>query len=114
MKRSLDLRERALVALGQGMKRSQVCLVFGIHRTTLRCWQKREAFGVLADVAPAGGKRLLTVPDEEHLVAQLQAHPDATVDEHLRLWQQSKRVPVSRATLGRALLHAGWTRKKRA
>ena len=118
MKRSLDLRERALAALGQGMKRSQVCLVFGIHHTTLRRWQKRQAAGVLEDVAPANGKpngkRLVTGPDEEYLVAQLQAHPDATVDEHLRLWHQQERVPVSRATLGRALLHAGWTRKKRA
>jgi len=42
MKRSLDLREQALRAFGQGLSRTQVCQVFGIHRTTLRRWQVRE------------------------------------------------------------------------
>lgn len=114
MKRSLDLRERALVALEEGMKRSQVCLVFGIHRTTLRRWQKRAASGTLESLPVPGAKRVLLVQDEEPLVAQLQAHPDATVDEHLRLWQQEQATKPSRSTLGRAMLRVGWTRKKRA
>lgn len=113
MKRSLDLRERALAALAGGMSRSQVCVVFGIHRTTLRRWQKRQMMGTLKSLPLRGGTRLLQAEDEEHLVAQLQAHPDATVDEHLRLWQQQERTRASRATLGRAMLRVGWTRKKR-
>ena len=114
MKRSLDLRERALVALETGMKRPQVCLVFGIHRTTLGRWQKRAVLGTLDNRPSPGAKRVLEAKDEERLVAQLQAHPDATVDEHLRLWQQEQDTSPSRATLGRALLRVGWTRKKRA
>lgn len=92
MKRSLDMRERALVALEAGMNRSQVCLVFGIHCTTLGRWQKRAVLGTLDNLPVPGAKRVLESQDEEHLVAQLQAHSDATVDEHLRLWQGSRAI----------------------
>jgi transposase len=112
MIRSLDLRERALKALVDGMSRSQVCAVFGIHRTTLRRWQVRAQRGSLASVRPPGAKRVLSLEDEAALLAQLQSHPDATLDEHLRLWQQGSGTSVSRATLGRAILRLQWTRKK--
>ena len=112
MVRSLDLRERALKALGDGMSRSQVCAVFGIHRTTLRRWQVREQRGSLASARPPGTRRLLSPEDEGVLLAQLQEHPDATIDEHLRFWQQGSATSVSRATLGRAILRLQWTRKK--
>lgn len=114
MRRSLDLRERALLALEGGMKRSQVCLVFGIHRNTLGRWHKRAQSGTLGNKPLLGAKRLLGLEEESLLLAQLQEHPDVTVDEHLRLWQQAGHKRVSRATLGRAILRAGWTRKKRA
>jgi transposase len=112
MKRSLDLREQSLRALSSGMSRSQVCQAFGIHRTTLRRWQVRQESGLLAPLPSPGAKRKLSPTDEERLVAQLRAHPDATVDEHLRLWREEQGTPVSRATLGRAILRVDWTRKK--
>ncbi len=114
MRRSLDLRERALAALESGMKRSQVCLVFGIHRNTLHRWRRRGQNGTLESVRPRGAKGVLEPEDQEVLLAQLQAHSDATIDEHLRLWQEAGNKGVSRATLGRAILRLGWTRKKRA
>lgn len=114
MVRSLDLREQALKALAGGLSRSQVCSVFGIHRTTLRRWQVRQQRGALGSTRPQGAKRLLSPQDEALLLEQLQSHPDATVDEHLRLWQQGLGHQVSRATLGRAIVRLQWTRKKSA
>jgi len=114
MRRSLDLRERALAALESGMKRSQVCLIFGIHRNTLGRWHKRAQSGTLENKPLHGAKRMLGPEDETCLVAQLRAQPDATLDEHLRLWQSAGHKSVSRATLGRAILRVQWTRKKRA
>lgn len=113
MRRSLDLREQALLALSGGMKRSQVCQVFGIHRTTLGRWHKRQQNGVLADAPGQGPQTKLCALSQARLVSQLQEHPDATVDEHLRLWIEMGQASVSRATLGRAILRVGWTRKKR-
>jgi len=46
------------------------------------------------------------------LEIQLTAHPDDTVDEHLRLWCEDGGVAISRATMGRSLLRVNWTRKK--
>ena len=114
MSRSLDLRERAVAAVESGMKRAQVCQVFGIHRNTLGRWHKRARSGTLAPVPPAGAARKMEPQDQALLLSQLQARPDATVDEHLRLWQEAGHKSVSRATLGRAILRLGWTRKKRA
>jgi transposase len=96
------------------MSRKQVCQVFGIHRTTLRRWQLRQAADTLAARPSPGAKRKLSPQDEERLVSQLETYPDDTVDQHLRRWQQEQEVLVSRATLGRAILRLNWTRKKRA
>ena len=49
-----------------------------------------------------------------HLVAQLQAHDDASLEEHCRLWEQSQGVRVSLSTMSRAIKRLGWTRKKDA
>jgi transposase len=113
MRRSLDLREQALRSLSQGLSRKEVCQVFGIHRTTLRRWQIRQASDTLAPRTSPGAKRKLSPDDEERLVTQLEAYPDDTVDQHLLRWREELQAPVSRATLGRAILRLNWTRKKR-
>jgi len=110
----VDLRERAIAALEGGMKRSQVCQVFGIHRNTLRRWRKLAQNGTLENKPLPGLKRKLGPEDDVLLLTQLEEHADATIDEHLRLWQEGEHPPVSRATLGRAILRVQWTRKKRA
>jgi len=80
----------------------------------LRRWHKRQEAGTLADFLSLGPALRLQGAEEEQLLALVQEHPDATLDEHLRLWQEAERPRVSRATLGRAILRLGWTRKKRA
>ena len=55
--RSIDLREQAPAAFARGMKRSQVCDVFGMHRTTLRRWEKRVDMGQLENRPRCGGRR---------------------------------------------------------
>lgn len=113
MSHSIDLRLRALGALVQGMTQREVMRVFGISRTTLHHWRLREQQGTLAPRRSPGGPRKLSEEQEALLWVQLQQHPDATVDEHLRLWQSQQGHPVSRATMGRAILRLNWTRKKR-
>lgn len=115
--RSVDLREQALAAFSGGMKRSQVCEVFGMHRTTLRRWHKRAEVDQLENRPRCGGPRQIKPEAEASLVRQLEATPDATLDEHVASWQQQTGQRVSRDTMRRAILRAGeggWTRKKRA
>jgi|SRR4051812_24073217 transposase len=112
-RRSVDLREQALAALATGMTQAQVCQVFGIHRSSLHRWIVRQHEGSLEDKVACGGPRKITVEQASLLVAQLQAHPDATLDEHKQFWHQQQGLVVSRATMARAIERVGWTRKKR-
>ena len=48
-----------------------------------------------------------------HLRAQLEAYPDATREEHCRLFQAEHSMKVSPASIGRARVALGWTRKKK-
>src|SRR6266487_1267850 len=49
---------------------------------------------------------------QAHLRAQLEAHPDATREEHCRLFQAEHGIDVSTASISRARVALGWTRKK--
>lgn len=91
-----------------------MCQAFGIHRTTLRQWQLRQAKGCLCDQPRSGSPRKIKREDEAALLSQLQATPDATLEEHLLRWHQEQGRLVSRATMARAILRLHWTRKKRA
>jgi transposase len=112
-RRSVDLREQALTALSTGMTQTQVCQVFGIHRSSLHRWHKRQQEGSLNDKVACGGPRKITMEQEARLVAQLQSHPDATLEEHKQRWSTEQGQAVSRATMARAIERVGWTRKKR-
>ena len=116
-RRSVDLRQQAVAALESGMKRGEVCRVFGIHRTTLYAWYQRSQQGSLEDRPASGSPRKIKAEHEAALLLQLQAVPDATLEEHVARWKAEQGQSVSRATMARAILRLGprgWTRKKRA
>ena len=99
------------------MSQSEVCRVFGIHRNTLRLWRQRaeqEGTHRLENRHGGGNPRKITLEQEAALARQLQGHPDATVDEHVVLWQEETGQRVSRSVMGREVLRLNWTRKKRA
>jgi len=43
---------------------------------------------------------------------QLEAHPDATREEHCQMFQADHGIKVSPASISRARAALGWTRKK--
>jgi transposase len=47
------------------------------------------------------------------LSIQLATHPDATLDEHCRMWEAEHGMKVSSATMSRAIKCLHWTRKKK-
>ena len=115
--RSIDLREQALSALADGASRREVCQLFGIHRNTLRSWQQRAAQGSLENRYHGGNPRKIKPEQEEALLRQLQAAPDATLEEHAARWQQEQGQTISRSSMDRAigrLKPVPWTHKKRA
>lgn len=110
---SLDLRERVVRAVRQGKNRQEVASTFGISLSTLKRWLILDKQGALAPQPRPGLPPLVRRAAHSLLEAQLRTHPDATLQEHTALWQQSQGQQLSRATMARAILRLDYTHKKR-
>ena len=110
---SQDLRERIVQAVEQGKPRSEVSLVFDVSLSTIKRYirQKREK-GHIQPKRITGRPPIKRAPLQVHLLAQLEAFPDATLQEHCERWEVQGGVKVSIATMGRTIQRLGWTRKK--
>jgi transposase len=73
----------------------------------------RRETGNLAPKAIPGRPKRKIGPLLDGLRPQLEAHPDATLEEHCRLWEATTGVKVSSSTMGRAIQRLKWTRKKK-
>lgn len=114
MSYSIDLRTRVLAAVDRGMSRTDVIATFQVSAGTIKRWlARRRTTGDLVPHTPPGRSATITADQYPALIAQLTAHPDATLAEHCTLWQSRSGVAVSRWTMSRAIGAAGWTRKKR-
>ena len=111
---SKDLRIRVLDALDRGMPRADVISLVGVSSPTITRWRRRrrETGGLSPSPRPGppGPKRAAL---RAGLLPQLQAHPDATLEQHCTWWEQAHGVRVSPATMSRAITRdLGWPRKK--
>jgi transposase len=111
---SQDLRERVLRAVDQGYQRADIIKLFAVSRATIKRYlkQRRETGAVNVKAIPGRPPKKLA-PLQAHLLAQLEAHPDATLEADCQLWQEQQGVAVSTSTMSRAIKRVGWTRKKR-
>ena len=111
---SQDLRQRVLRAIDAGHRQAEVAESFAVSVATIKRYlkQRRETGHVLPKATPGRPARKAALL-QAHLPAQLEAHPDATREEHCRLFQAEYGMQVSTASLSRARATLGWTRKKR-
>ncbi len=111
---SKDLRIRVLEAVDQGTRRAEVVRVFQVSLPTIKRWlRRRRETGSLAPSPRPGPPAVKMGPLRAGLLPQLEAHPDATLEEHCARWEAAHRVRVSTATMSRVITgHFGWTRKK--
>lgn len=111
---SQDLREKVIQAIEQGKTRQEVVDVFGVSLSTVKRYlrQKRQSGHVQPKKIP-GRPSVKGTLLQTRIVAQLEAHPDATLQEHCDLWEQESGVRVGIMTMSRAIDRARWTRKKK-
>jgi transposase len=108
-----DFRERLLRALDAGLARAEATRTFGVPERTIRRWQQqRRETGSVAPKRRLGRRRLIGPEGEAQLLAQVRTHPDATLVEHCAIWERAHGVPLSTATMSRALMRLGWPLKK--
>lgn len=111
---SQDMREHILRAVDQGISRTEIIRIFGVSEPTIKRYLKlRRETGSLAPKKIPGRPKRKIGPLVDGLRPQLEAHPDATLEEHCRLWEAETGVRVSSSTMGRAIQRLKWTRKKK-
>jgi transposase len=110
-----DLRERIVQAHHDGLHHDDIAKTFRIsHRTIERYVQRQHETGSLEPSAIPGRPRRLNPTQHEQFKAQLQMQPDASLEQHQRLWHKAHKQTLSLATLSRTVARLGWTRKKDA
>jgi transposase len=111
---SQDLRQRVLRAIGQGKKQAEVAEIFAISTATIKRYLKarRERGHVLPQPIP-GRPSIKGAALQAGLLDQLEANPDATREQHCQMWEARTGTKVSPASISRARMALGWTRKKK-
>jgi transposase len=97
----------------QGESRSEIVRMLGVSLATIKRYlkQRRETGHVRPKAIPGRPARKGAAL-QAGLVAQLQAHPDASLERHCELWENEQGMRVSTSTMSRLLERVGWTRKK--
>jgi transposase len=111
---SQDLRERVVKAVDEGLSRREIAKLFGVSEATIKRYLKlrRETANLVPKPIPGYPPRKIGAL-QKGLQPQLEAHPDATLEEHCKLWEAQTGVHVSISTMSHALQRLGWTRKKK-
>jgi transposase len=113
---SMDLRDRVLAAVDRGTPREEIVRSLGVSQPTIRRYLRlrRETGSVAPKPLPKRSPRVGgTAEQRRALWAQLEANPEATLEEHREMWKEQHGVRVSVATMSRAIRRLGWTYKKR-
>jgi transposase len=106
---SIDLRERVLNDVDLGMTTSALATKYSVSTAWVRrLKQRRAATGEIAPRKQRHGKAPAWVAHTEAIREAVRQVPDATLDKY----RQRFHLPMSCATLARALIVLGLSRKK--
>jgi transposase len=108
---SYDLRHAVIQAIKlDGLKISEVSIIFNISRSTISLWLKRQSetgdFQALPNLPLGNGHK---ITDWAKFREFAKTHGDKTQVEMAQLWEGE----ISSRTISRALQKIGFTRKKR-
>jgi transposase len=110
---SVDLRERVVRAVESGASRRAAAAKFEVSISfVVKLMQRWQRCGTLQPDRLGGAKRSALAAHGERVRARVAAEPDLTIAE-LRQRLAADGIAVSRSGLGRFLIAAGLTRKKR-
>ena len=112
---SKDLRLRVLTAVDRETPLVEIVRLFGVSLVTIGRYVKRcrETGEVATRPSPGRSPTIGTEEQRRTLWAQLETHPEATLEEHCGLWEHDQGARVSIATMSRAIRRLGWTYKQR-
>ena len=109
---SIDLRERVVGTLDEGLSKRAAHHLFHISRSTIDHWlELRQQTGTLA---PRPMRRTRSCQLEGAVFQEfVRRHAHCTLGEMAVAWHQEQGAVLSAMSFSRALRRLGWTRKKR-
>ncbi len=112
---SQNLRHQVLRAVEEGKSHAQIIEGFHVSRATIKRYvkQQRETGNVLQRPIPGRPARIATAL-QMGVQELLEAYPDASQHDYCQWWEAEHGMPVSRASMSRAIHALGWTRTKRS
>jgi len=102
-----------LRAVDDGQSRAEIIELFQVSRATIKRYvkQRRETGAVVPRPIP-GRPSKKGAALQMGVQALLEAHPEASQQEYCQWWEAEHGMPVSRASMSRAIHALGWMRKK--
>ena len=111
---SEDLRERIAQAVVAGHPKTDVARTFSVSVASVTKYMTlRASARSLAPGKSSGRPPAIRSAEYPALDQQLSMHRDATLAEHVALWEASHGVRLSVSGRGRTIRRRGWTFKKR-
>ena len=111
----VDLRERIVLAVREGMAVEEAAQQYRVHLQTVQRYLNLDDQGLLGVyVKPSGRPCTLQAEHEQQLLQQLVEHADATLVEHARMLETATGLKVSFKTVDRAFTRLKITHKKNA
>lgn len=110
---SLELRTRIVALVEGGASPEEAAAHFSVHVTTVKRYVERHRQNTLHLIyRPTGRYRTVTAEHEQQLLAQLDSHRDATLQEHADLLEAATGLKVSYKTVDRVFRRHHVTLKK--
>lgn len=112
---SLDLRQRIVQAVDEGLSQSEAARRFCVSRKSVgRLLRRRHETGRIEAKPRPGATRRILPEQHQAVAAQMRRHPQCSLEEHAGLWQQEQGQRLSDTSLWRTLKRMNWSHKKRA
>lgn len=111
---SLDLRERIVEAVKEGMGKSEVARVYGVGRATVYRYMKLDHLGDLAPQPHPGPGQRLDETGCEKLLKQVEKHPDLSLEEHAEKLSKDHKLKLQKSSIANYFERLGVHRKKNA
>lgn len=109
----LEFRTRIVALVLGGATAREAAHHFSVHLSTVERYMERHQQNTLHVIAkPTGRHRTVTAQHEQQLLAQLETHRDATLQDHADLLEAATGVKVSFKTVDRVFRRHQITHKK--
>jgi putative transposase len=109
---SLDLRERIVKAVHQGMSKTQVAAVYNVGRATVYRYMSLEALGELSPKVHPGPGRRLDEAGCQKLLKQVVKYADLSLEEHAEKFATHHTLTLKKSSIANYFERLNVQRKK--